>query len=32
VLDRPVDLVSFPGLHRRLRSVVLDEAKPLYAA
>ena len=32
VLGRPVDLVSFAGLHRRLRSVVLDEAKPLYAA
>jgi uncharacterized protein len=32
VLGRPVDLVSFAGLHRRLRSTVLDEAKPLYAA
>ncbi len=32
VLGRPVDLVSFAGLHRRLRSGVLDEAKPLYAA
>jgi uncharacterized protein len=32
VLGRPVDLVSFAGIHPRLRSTVLDEAKPLYAA
>ncbi|MGH3469072.1 MAG: nucleotidyltransferase family protein [Thermocrispum sp.] len=32
VLGRPVDLVSSSGLHPRLRSVVLDEARSLYAA
>lgn len=29
---RPVDLVSRNALNRRLRTVVLAEAKPLYAA
>lgn len=32
VLGRPVDLVSLPALHRRLRGTVLSEARPLYAA
>jgi predicted nucleotidyltransferase len=32
VLGRPVDLVSAAGLHPRLRSVVLAEARSLYAA
>jgi predicted nucleotidyltransferase len=32
VLGRPVDLVSASGLHPRLRSVVLAEARSLYAA
>ena len=32
IFGRPVDLVSAAALHRRLRSAVLAEAQPLYAA
>jgi uncharacterized protein len=32
IFGRRVDLVSTSALHRRLRSAVLAEARPLYAA
>jgi uncharacterized protein len=32
IFGRPVDLLSSASLHPRLRSAVLDEARPLYAA
>ncbi|MDZ7577525.1 MAG: hypothetical protein U0904_05040 [Candidatus Nanopelagicales bacterium] len=32
IFDRPVDLVARRGLHPRLASIVLSEAKMLYAA
>ncbi|MFZ0161017.1 MAG: nucleotidyltransferase family protein [Kineosporiaceae bacterium] len=32
LFDRPVDLVSVTALHHRLKSAVLAEAQPLYAA
>jgi predicted nucleotidyltransferase len=32
VFGRPVDLVSRNALHERMRSAVLREAQPLYAA
>jgi predicted nucleotidyltransferase len=32
IFGRPVDLVSRTALHPMLRSAVLDEARPVYAA